>query len=186
MIHGSRFLMWGMAAVLTVSHFLYPHIELLCIGKVFSYAIWFYLGLLLSKEGIVERLFRKNIWMTLAIGIVIYGVGYVDNIPFGSFISTIGGINMSLGLALVLDKYLPKVFFTFRHYTYQIFLMGIFAQIALKIAYRHIDMPYVGAYLLCILAGLYIPVILSKLLEKINWKPLLLCVGVKPVKKLHD
>jgi len=183
LINGSCFLKWGMAAVLAVLHFWYPHVELLCIGKVFSYAIWFYMGLLISEEGIVERFLIRNSWTTLAIGIVIYGISYVDYIPLGTFIATVGGINVSLGLALVLDKYLPKAFFTFRNYTYQIFLMGIFAQIAVKIAYRHINIPYIGAYMLCILAGLYVPVVVSKFMERINWKPLLMCVGLKPVKK---
>jgi hypothetical protein len=61
--------------------------------------------------------------------------------------------------------------------------MGIFAQIFVKIMYKHISIPYVAAYLLCILMGLYVPVLVSKLIEKINWKPLSLCVGLKTIKK---
>ena len=57
--------------------------------------------------------------------------------------------------------------------------MGIFAQMAVKIAYRHISMPYWWAYLLCIVVGLYVPVVLAKIAEMINWKPMSLCYGLK-------
>ena len=57
--------------------------------------------------------------------------------------------------------------------------MGIFVQIGVKIVYRHVPIPYLGAFLLCILVGLYVPVVISKMLEWINWKPILMCVGLK-------
>lgn len=145
----------------------------------FSYAIWFYLGIIISKEDYVEKLFARNIWLTLLVGIALYAVGFFTH----KFITTLGGIVFSFALALILDKYLPKTFFSFRNYTYQIFLMGIFAQMFVKILYRHFPIPYLVAYLLCIALGLYVPVLVSKLLEWINWKPLLLCVGLKPKKQ---
>ena len=85
----------------------------------------------------------------------------------------------SFGLALIADKCIPKLFCGFRNYTYQIFLIGILAQVFVKILYRHVSMPYVAAYILSILAGLYVPVLVSKVIEMINWKPLSVCVGLK-------
>ena len=171
--------MWLTVIVLVVLHFWYPNWGFLCLGKVFYMAIYFYLGLVICKKDIVERLFNKNPWFTLVIGIAIYVLGRFTN----GFITSIGGIVFSFALALILDKYLPKTFFSFRKYTYQIFLMGIFAQMLVKILYRHFPIPYLVAYLLCIALGLYVPVLVSKLLERINWKPLLLCVGLKPKKQ---
>lgn len=170
---------WGMVVILIVLHFIHPDIELLCIGRVFGYAIWFYLGLVISKENLVDKYLAKKTWLTVIIGVIIYVIGQYSD----SFITTIGGIVFSFGLALILDKYIPRTFFSFRNYTYQIFLMGIFVQIFVKILYRHIAIPYVGAYILCILMGLYVPVLVSKIIEKINWNPLSLCVGLKPIKK---
>ena len=171
--------MWSGLFVIGVLHFIHPQTDLLCIGRVFSYAIWFYSGIVICKEDLVDKYLVKQPWLALLTGILVYVVGTYTH----SFITTIGGITLSFGLALILDKYIPKTFFTFRNYTYQIFLIGIFAQIAVKIVYRHVAMPYVGVYILCILAGLYVPVLVSKILEWINWKPLLMCVGLKPVKK---
>ena len=173
---------WGMLVVLTVLHFWHPAVELLCIGRVFSYAIWFYLGLLISKEDIVDKYLAKRMWMTLLVGIVVY-VGsrfMLRSSLFGaSFLGIIGGITLSFGLALIADKCIPKLFCGFRNYTYQIFLIGILAQVFVKILYRHVSMPYVAAYILSILAGLYVPVLVSKVIEMINWKPLSVCVGLK-------
>ena len=171
--------MWGMFVVLIMMYFWHPNVEFLCFGKMFSHAIWFFLGIVISKTDMVERVFNKNAWFLLLSGVLIYVAGLMIN----GFVTTLGGIVLSFGLALLLDKYLPQTFFTFRNYTYQIFLIGIFAQMFVKIMFRHISMPYVMAYILCILMGLYVPVLVSKLIEIINWRPLLLCVGLKPIKK---
>lgn len=175
---------WGMLAVLAVLHFWHPAVELLCIGRVFSFAIWFYLGLLISEEDFVDKYLADAKWLVLIGGIAVYAISRLMvygewNLEAASLLGTLGGITLSFGLALIADKYIPKLFCGFRNYTYQIFLMGILAQMFVKIMYRHISMPYVGAYLLCLLAGLYVPVLVSKLIEKINWKPLSLCVGLK-------
>ncbi len=178
LVLSKEWLVWTMLALLLFVHFIHPTTEFLCIGRVFNYAIWFYLGLLISKEDLVEKWFAKKPWLTFIIGVIIYVIGKYTN----PFVTTIGGIVFSFAFAILADKYIPKLFFSFRDYTYQIFLIGIFAQMFVKIIYRHISMPYVVAYLLCLVLGLYVPVLVSKLIEKINWKPLLLCVGLKPKK----
>lgn len=166
---------WGTMIVLAVLHFWHPDIELLCLGRVFSYGIWFYLGVVISKQDWVDNYLVKQPWLVLLSGIVAYVIGYFTI----GFVTTLGGIVLSFGLALLLDKYLPRTFATFRDYTYQIFLMGIFAQMLVKIVYRHISLPYFPTYLVCIAVGLYVPVVISKIIEKINWKPLSLSVGLK-------
>ncbi len=168
--------MWTTVAVLLVLHFYHPETMFLSIDRVGVHALWFFLGLVISKEDVVDKFFKQYKWLTLIAGIAIYAIGYIYVI---AFFKTIGGIVFSFGLALIADKYIPCLFFTFRNYTYQIFLMGIFAQMFVKIMFKHISMPYIGAYILCILLGLYVPVFVSKLIEKVNWKSLSLCVGLK-------
>lgn len=177
-ILSKKWVMWLVLVVLTVIHFVHLTTDFLCISRVFGYAIWFYLGLLISKEDLVDKVLAWKPWLTFIIGVIIYVIGKYTN----PFVTTIGGIVFSFAFAILADKYIPKLFFSFRDYTYQIFLIGIFAQMFVKIMYRHISMPYVVAYLLCLVLGLYVPVLVSKLIEKINWKPLLLCVGLKPKK----
>ena len=174
-----KWTMWVMLAAIADLHFVHPYTELLCIGRVFSYAIWFYLGLVISKEDMVEGIVAKCAWWTLLLGIILYIAGNYSD----AFVTTIGGIIGSFALALIADKYISKLFCGFRNYTYQIFLMGIFAQMFVKIIYRYVSIPYIVAYVLCILMGLYVPVLVSKLIEKINWKPLSLCVGLYSINK---
>ena len=171
-----KWTMWTTTAILLALHFYHPQTMFLSIDRVGVHALWFFMGIVISKEKVVESLFKPYQWFALIIGIAIYAIGYIYVI---AFFKTVGGIVFSFGLALIADKYIPKLFCGFRNYTYQIFLMGIFAQMFVKIMYKHISMPYVAAYILCILMGLYVPVLVSKLIEKINWKPLSLCVGLK-------
>lgn len=161
---------------LIILHFVHFDVNgLLCIENMLYYSIYFYVGILVSKYNIVDVISKWK-WYVLLASVVFYIVAIYYN--FGN-LATWFAIAGSIGLALILDRYLPKSFCVFRNYTYQIFLISIFVQIAVKMVYKRLDMPYVVAYMFCILAGLYVPVIISKILEKINWKPLLLCVGLK-------
>ena len=166
--------MWGMFVILVVLYFLPSFTEVLCIDRVVNYAVWFYAGLVISKEGYVESVINKP-FMLLAVGLCIWLFGQYT-IPF---IVTVGCITFSFALALMADMFAPNILASFRNYTYQIFLIGIFAQIIVKILYRHVDIPYVVAFMLCIFMGLYIPVLVSKCVERINWSPLCLCIGLK-------
>ena len=171
--------MWLTLIAVIAIHFWHPNIELLCIGRVFNYGIWFYLGLIFSKTEFVERVLSKHEWITLVVGVAVYVLGEYTM----RSITTLGGITFSFAFALIADIYIPRLFFSFRNYTYQIFLMGIFAQMLVKIVFRHVNWPYFPTYLLCIAVGLYVPVIISRIIEKISWQPLSLCVGLKAQKK---
>lgn len=162
--------------LLLALHFYHPATQLLALDKTCLHALWFFTGIVLSKKDIVDILFNKNPLVTLSVGALVYAIGLI---VVSAFLKTVGGIVFSFGFALIADRYLPKLFFTFRNYTYQIFLIGIFAQMFVKILYHHVTMPYIAAYILCILMGIYVPVFVSKLVEKINWKPLSLCMGLK-------
>ena len=188
----SKWSVFVMGLVLFVLHFVAPDIQLFCFGRVLKYSIWFYAGVVaehycwLSRVSQLVETERNwgggRILLCHLVCIGIYALLRIWNPDLGglnSFLQTLFAIMASISLAFILDKYIPKAFFSFRNYTYQIFLMGIFAQIAVKISYRHIEMPYIVGYVLCLLAGLYVPVLISKLIEKINWKPLSLCVGLK-------
>ena len=129
---------------------------------------------MICKHGLDTWVQPKR-WLLL-LAIPVYAVAVYYNL---NMIVTLSAIVFSAGLAFIADEYCPKLFSSFRNYTYQIYLIGIFAQIAVKMIYKRVDMPYLFGFVLCILAGLYVPVIISMILEGFNWKPLLLCVGLK-------
>lgn len=163
------------AITLTLLHFFHPGTGLLCIDKLCEYAVWFFLGLVLSRTEAVERLCEPHPGWALLAGAALYAAGLWTD----GFLVTLGGIVFSFALALTLDRFVPRIFFSFRNYTYQIFLMGIFAQVAVKILYRHLALPYFPVWALCVAAGIYIPVVIAIVIRKIGWKPLSLCVGLK-------
>jgi len=170
-----KWLMCCFLLVFTTLFFYHPQTEFLCIGRICSHGIWFYLGLAISKEDLVDKVISKNSWAFLVLGLAVYISGYVTC----DFLKIVGGIVFSIAFALIADIHFSKLFSSFRNYTYQIFLMGIFAQVFVKIIYRSLSLPYIVSYVLCILAGLYIPVLVSVVSKKINWKPLLICMGLK-------
>ncbi len=168
--------------VLLVGLWFFPlRTGLLCLDRVCTHAIWFYLGMVISREEYVERAFSVRPWLTVLIGVAIYAIG-LYTLPI---VTTAGGILLSFGLALLADRFLPRLFFSFRDYTYQIFLIGIFAQMLVKILYRHAlgSWPYLIVWLLCVAVGLYIPVLIARLVEHIPFRPLALCLGLRAPKK---
>ncbi len=98
-------------------------------------------------------------------------------------ITQFNGILMSISLSLILAEKLPSLFSSFRDYTYQIFLMGIFPQILVQnIIWNLSGRPIILAalfYLASVLSGLYLPVIISKCIEKLNVKPVSILFGLK-------
>ena len=176
-----KWAMWGTVAVLVALWFFPLRTGFLCVDKVCTHALWFYLGMVISCCEFVERGFVKRPWLVLLAGAAVYAIG-IYTLPI---VTTAGGILFSFGLALLADRYLPRLFFSFRDYTYQIFLMGIFAQMFVKILYRHplAQFPYPLVWLLCVAAGLYLPVLIARLVERLSFRPLSLCIGLRASRK---
>lgn len=179
-------LIWVSLVVILIIYFLRVEknllqVPLLGVGTMLKYIIWFYFGLLLCRINAINvvSLKRVNSWALFVLGTILYILMRYIQFDFGV---TICAIVLSLGLVLIFDRVHPKLFYSFRNYTYQIFLMGIFFQIVVKMIYRRIDMPYIICYILCIIVGIYIPVFITKLFEKLNFAPLLLAIGLKKQK----
>lgn len=150
-----------------------------------AFAIYFYIGMIACKYGFDNRN-EPYKYVMMVLSVVMYLSCRYLGFTFGTAMS---GIAFSVGLSFVLDKYFPMAFYSFRNYTYQIFLMSIFVQIAIKVIYSRIAMTeiaihypvqiYVLFFLICLTMGLYVPVLVSKLAEQLNWAPILLTIGLK-------
>ena len=160
--------------VLLMLHYIDVSTNVLCARQVCTNAVYFYLGILICKHGLDTRTQPKRWSLLLAIPVYALAVYYNLNI-----IATLSAVVFSAVLAFIADEYCPRLFSSFRNYTYQIYLIGIFSQIAVKMIYKRVDMPYIVGFALCIIVGIYVPVVVSKIVERINWTPLLLCVGLK-------
>lgn len=189
---GNKFIMIITTIVLVLCSFISPNTDLFALNHVFCHISHFWLGLLMAKAYLyiinqdTEEPFRR--WITtffeglkgvaaiVTISVVAYYIVIHFNCPY---LPAICGCSLSLGICLLFYKYLPSTFSSFRNYTYQIYLLGLFAQEVVKIAKLKLNLPFESMYVVSIFAGLYVPVLISVMVEKINWKPLKLCIGLK-------
>lgn len=157
-----------------------PHsIELLCISTAMRYAVFFYMGMCFSRFVNVQSLMSLKCGYVLWGSIILIGVEMVLWQYSLALLLAFTGIIISIAVALLFDRYIPKIFSLFRNYTYQIYLMGIFIQILVKMLYKRDIFPsYFWGYALCILCGLYIPVLIAYIARKLDIGFIKLCLGL--------
>lgn len=115
---------------------------LLCISSVLRFSIYFFLGAVCYRCGIIERLKEKLIPVSV-VSIVGFTVLFLIRMP-AVILLPLCGITLSTCLAIALEHFVPWIFRTFREYTYQIYLMSIFCQIACKMLYNRNLLSYRG------------------------------------------
>lgn len=175
---------------LLLFYFYHPNTDFLALNHVSKHASHFWIGILSAKvylyylgkplgggKNIISLATNINLIVSIIVlSIILYAITYSRDIPY---LPAIFGCVMSLGLCLMFYKIYPIIFSSFRNYTYQIYLLGLFAQEAVKMIRLKLDLPFESMYVVSIIAGLYVPVLISIAVEKINWKPLKLCIGLK-------
>lgn len=141
--------------------------NIFAINLAVHYFVYFYVGMAISRLKLEEA---TTSWPCVAGSIAIYLLSQYFGLPL------IGPMSASIafwGMAMIIDRKLTSnIFHTFRNYTYQIFLIGIFVQIAVKVMYSkfHTAGDYLVYYILCILIGVYVPVLIAKIGERTDNK----------------
>lgn len=94
--------------------------------------------------------------------------------------SALVGTLFSLSLCLIMGKCLPDLFGSFRDYTFQIFLIGIFFQMAIRWIYVRMgnEILFVPMWLLSVVIGVYVPVLIAKGIQKYTPKYVRMCFGL--------
>lgn len=171
--------------IIAVIMFFIPYLNVtrfLAINKGIHLFVYFYLGLLMASRHLEKYL---SSYIGLAIILILLVVSQDHKSLFMDLINSIAGCWLLWGLALLTDRYLTSnLFRSFRNYTYQIFLIGIFGQVIVKMFYQ--KFPVTGTYLLwwlvCIIVGIYLPVVISNLLKQYKGPGagvLRRCIGLK-------
>lgn len=170
--------------ILIVLHFLNYDCPFLCLGESTQYAIFFYLGIILSESGFSKIKKMKTYYLLTASSISVVGAGFIFDIVSHTtsilyFIIQIGTIILFFLICNLLDKYWPQALKSFREYSYQIYLMGIFPQILIKILYHsNFCNSYLFMYSICILSGIYVPVIITMIVKRMNVKIFKILIGL--------
>lgn len=162
------------AAVLV--YFFFPKdIELFCISYASKYLLFFYTGILVSKYGGGKFFDNPMVLSCSAVLMVLCSL-----LPGMPLLNVFVGIFFSLTLCMFLSRHFPGLFGSFREYTFQIFLMGIFFQMAIRFVYARLGMEcfYWPLYIVSILLALYMPVLISMIIRKTGSKTLARCFGL--------
>lgn len=162
--------------LLVLSVFFPKDIHLLCLSSVAYMLFFFYLGMLVYLKRWINQLSSFNVFLILLLVFAFTNVFTI--VPF---VSVLVGIAFSISLCFNIDKVFPSSFRSFRDYTFQIFLMGIFFQIGVRLLYIHLnkDILYLPLYLLSMLLALYFPVFISKVVLKSSSSFLCICFGLR-------
>lgn len=149
--------------------------DFLAINRAVHFFIFFFVGIVISKECLEQYIAKWSVIWGCAVG---YVVSFIFNLdPATPLFATIA----FWGLAIKADRALSdNLFHSFRNYTYQIFLIGIFAQIFVKVLSNMFRFP--GSYpiwwLVCVLSGIYVPVAIARFGSKTDKKLVRYLIGV--------
>ena len=145
--------------------------------EVQHYLVYFFFGIFFFRFELYKYI--ENIGILLVL-VLLYAACYYFSL---GLLTSFIGISMMCALCLKIGTYMPKLFSSFREYIFQIYLISLpfqnFVELILwkKLFYNE-EFVYVF-YMLNVLVGLFIPVIISKLVERCNIKFVRLCFGLQ-------
>lgn len=158
-------------------------------GKISDYLIYFWGGIVIYEyKDFFLSIYNKQKSLIVILLTFIFVIAQYFHFLFRFDIKLVNLIVAFISISffimvfyLVSKKY-ERLFFTFRDYTYQIFLLGIFFQVGVRVIIFHYlnrnVLSTLFLYLLSIACGIYIPVLISKILLRTNLKPMKILIGL--------
>ena len=151
-----------------------------CLFSLNKYLPYFFLGMVIFRYQWYRNLDRW--YLALPLWIVYYLL--LKNECENNIIGTLIGSTAMVSTAMLADRLMPTLCSSFRQYIFQIYLFGIVFQSFVElILWRRLagcpDNFVVLFWCLSMLSGIYMPVLLSKFVEKIPYRPIRLCFGLK-------
>ena len=162
--------------ILIATYYLFPsHIDIFYLSKTMQMWIYFWAGIVVARYGIDRNLLASPaVFLMLALLFAIMFACGVEGLPLA-----IVGIIASLILSKCLEHYYPMIFVSFRDYTYPIYLISVFPQMAIEMLFRKMGCQnFVPFFLINIWVGLYFPLLVVWIVRKGNWKWLKVVVGM--------
>lgn len=145
------------------------------------YFVFFFSGILFFKYNCIKYINTNKMYLGGIILAILYCFICIYRRE-ASFIVAIVGIIAFITLCYWVAKKHPLIFSSFRDYSFQIFLLGIYPQMFVElILARKFTEPWQLPllFILSVLLGLYVPVIVAKVAKKINNKILNMVLGLK-------
>lgn len=135
----------------------------------------FLCGILACKYNVVERWMSK--WVLIGSLVMFTLCNVVGVLPHSwELMSKLTGICASVAVCHFLSQRFPNLFSSFRDYTFQIFLLAIFFQMAIRWVYRLLPQDstliYAAMYVVSVCTGIFVPVAIAKAIKRYFPKPL--------------
>ena len=145
--------------------------------EVQHYLVYFFFGIFFFRFELYRYIGKIGVLFVL---ILLYAACYYFSL---GLLTSITGIFMMCSLCLKIGTYFPNLFSSFREYIFQIYLMSLpfqtFVELILwkKVFYN--EQLFFVFYALNLLSGLYMPVLISKIVERCKIKSVRLCFGLQ-------
>jgi hypothetical protein len=169
----------ALMVALAVYYFLPKDIVVFRLNYVKWMLIYFTVGVLSYNFKVVERV---NGWLPIVVSLGLFVALYqLDLEPHrGDLPLSLAGIFFLVAVCRKVAEYHPSLFSSFRDYTYQIFLMGIFFQMPIRWVFNalHQNWLYIPFYIVSLLAGIYLPTLIAKYLKKKAPQNIKMCFGL--------
>ena len=168
----------GLVGAVILSKLL-PSISYFYIRKVTYMLPFFVMGILCCR--FEWQKYMAKWWFFLVVVILFVFCNVMNLLP--KFLETetaLVGTLFAMSLCLIIGKYKPLLFRSFRDYTFQIFLMGIFFQMVIRWIYVKYgeEELFVPMWFLSVFIGVYVPTLIAKTIEKYAPKGVRLCFGM--------
>lgn len=167
-------LIWGLCASLLLFIVVPDDISYFNLSKAVRLMVYFIMGIICCRYKIVEKYGSR--WYTVIISLALFIcinclelTGDILPQQANYVIGCMVGIAVSTSLCCYLVKIRPTAFNSFSRYIFQIFLLGIFFQMAVRLLYGRIDHSspalYPLLFLVSVIAGIYLPVTIARIAE---------------------
>ncbi len=151
--------------------------NILYIMELNHYIIYFFFGIFFFRCELYKYI--ESI-ISLVIFTFLYIVSYYYSV---ALLTSLIGIILMCNLCMYIARYLPSLFSSFRNYIFQIYLMSLPFQLFLEqILWKHLfynESLFYMFYILDVLFGLFMPVLIAKLVERCNIRLIRLCFGLQ-------
>lgn len=167
-------IIWGLSISIVIAALFPAGIDYYQLTRIARMCPYFIAGIMCCHYNLIEKYSSK--WYVCIISFLLFitlntfeykNGGIIGNLS--ALLSAFTGIILSVSICSILAGLRPNLFSSFSRYTFQIFLLGIFFQMGIRVMYAkipfHNDVVYCILFFLSILIGIYFPVIIAKFIE---------------------
>lgn len=167
-------LLWGLCAAVALYAVMPEDITYFQLSRAVRMSVYFLAGIICCRYQVVERYASR--WYVFCIALLLFVCVNVLQLPADMvhhkvlyIVKSLSGICVSVSLCSALASVRPGTFSSFRDWTFQIFLLGIFFQMAVRVLYGHFASVgicmYSVLFAVSVAVGIYLPVMISRVVS---------------------